>query len=397
MNTNAQGLFDNHTTACTGLTCVFWIDGNELSTSFYRFVLKHLSKHPKRRVMCRQGERAASHKRKVQIFNNNCAVPIDQFSGRLMPEVPTLVSDMLIKTGNLFNSLTPARSIALLAGQFAVEYPLLGKAFPQSARIGEPLPIAQGGKSNHANVNPNGLPWVCLWLGIGQFNHQASVPVADMLFDDHMLDRGIARDRAMQADFDHAYMLNVQAVIREFAAVAVVVFNRLKAVATLEARQSLLAFVESAISFVKTAQHLLDRRDIQQSHFIRAIVALLLHPFPLIGVANRLTRALPQPTALVERVIVDSLHLEQNIVQDMQLLRGRTKPILVGQNHSASLLPAVPASTRQPLCVGVRIRLSQSWPGVRQAGRSAVQCSRSLFSSYVYCTTNVRIFQAINL
>jgi len=47
MNTNAYGLFDNQSTACTGLTCILGIDGNELSTSFYRFVVKHLPKHSK--------------------------------------------------------------------------------------------------------------------------------------------------------------------------------------------------------------------------------------------------------------------------------------------------------------------------------------------------------------
>jgi len=127
------------------------------------------------------------------------------------------------------------------------------------------------------------------------------------------------------------------------ATVAVVVFNRLEAVTAFEAGQSPLAFVESTIPFVKTAQHLLDRGDVQQAHFIRAVVTLLLHSFPLISVANRLARALPQPPAFVEGVIVDGLHLEQNIIQAMQLLRCRTKPILVGQNHlRAFLLVDVP-------------------------------------------------------
>jgi len=168
----------------------------------------------------------AGHKRKVQIFNHDCAIRANQLGRRLMPEVLALVGDMFIQSANTFNRLAPSGTIAFLSGKLAIEYPLLGKTFAQPARVVKPLPITQGGEPNHTNINPNGLPWVRFWLRIGQFNHQASVPVTNMLLDDNMLDCGIAGDLSMQADFDRADMLNVQPIIRRDAIFCVSTCNR---------------------------------------------------------------------------------------------------------------------------------------------------------------------------
>lgn len=333
MLTNAYALLDNHTTACTGLTRILGVNGNHLRTSFFNFVRKELPEHPKRRVVCGQGEIAASHERKVQIFDHNCAVGFSESSSCLVPEVFALVGDVFVKLANPSDRLAPTAAVPLLSGQLAIQDALFGKRVAQPSGVVDPVAVTQGGKAKHTHVKPNGFTRVQLWNRIRQFNLKVGVPVADVLLDDDLLDRGVGRQRSMQSDFDIADVLNVETITRKLATVTVAIFQRLESVAALEAGQSTNALVERLVGFIKTAKHLLDRSHVEQSHFIGASVPLFLDSGPLIAVADRLARTLPPPTTLIQGIVVNGLHLKEQIVKDIALLISRAKAILVGQDH----------------------------------------------------------------
>ena len=336
MLTNLDAFRDNHTTPCAGLTCVLGIHGNDLRTSFFDFVRKELSEHAQTRIMCREGKITACHKRQVQIFNNNCAVGVNEFGRGLVPEVFALIGDMFVKLCNLLDGLAPSGAKLLLAGKLAIQDSLSFQRVAQPTGIVKPFAITQGGKAKHTNVKPNGLTCVRFRLRVGELNLKVSVPIADVLFDDDLLDNDIVGQRTVQAHLDIADVLNVESVTVKLAAVAVAILQRLKAVTPLETRQSANALVKSFVGLVETTKHLLNRSHVEQPHIFWAVVPLNLDALPLVGITDRLARTLPQPTTLVECIVIDGLHLEQNVVKGVALLRGRRKPILVSQNQFCS-------------------------------------------------------------
>jgi len=301
MLTNLDAFRDNHTAPCTGLTCVLGIHGNDLRTSFYRFVRKDLSEHAQTRIMCGEGEIAAGHKRQVQIFNHDCAVGFSELGSCLVPEVFALVGNVLVKLCNPLDSLAPSGAKLFLAGKLAVQNTLFCKRVAQPSGIVDPVAVAQGSEAKHTNVKPNGLT-------------------------------------SVQAYFDVADVLNVQPVIDKLTAVTVAVLQRLKAVASLEAGKATDSLIERFVGFIETTKHLLNRRNVEQPHIFGAVVPLNLDSLPLVNVADRLARPLPHPPTLVERVIVDGLHLKQNIIKNISLLSGRREPILVRENQLEVLL-----------------------------------------------------------
>ena len=339
MNTNAQALFDNRSATAASATGVVRGNGKEQATSVFDFVAEHLPERAQCRVMCGEGKVAvASHEREIQVFDCNITVLPRKCSRGLVPEVEPLVGDMFLQLGDLPRRFAPATAELPAAGQATLGNTQLGEAVAQPARILDNAAIRQGQQVMHTYINSDGGAIMYGRRNVGNIQHQADIPLVYAALDDHVLDLCTVRNRTVQLDADAADVLHIQTLPCKLAAIAIAVFDALEAVAAFVARRSALALVELTVRLVHTAQHLLNRSSVQQSHFVRQAVTFVTDAVPLIAVGNAAPRPLPGPTPFVQRVIVDGLHLVKERRQEIGLLLGWAEPVLVRADHLAALL-----------------------------------------------------------
>lgn len=212
MNSNLQRLRNNSITCVPTalLTGVAGVDGNQLSTSFFRFVLKQLSEHPQPSVMCASGQVfVTTHERQVQILNCDKSVSINQLTGGLVPVVPSLVGYLFIKSGDLNGCLLASFATFLSSRQTTAGNPKVSKRFLQPSGVVVQPAIAQGQQRVQADIDANlSSSWVN-YLHIRQFQHECDLPFAVLLLDYHMLDDRIVWYRPVELDLHLTDTLDV--------------------------------------------------------------------------------------------------------------------------------------------------------------------------------------------
>lgn len=383
MSANSQAFANNLTAPTTLLRRAFGVFGNEQRTSFLDFVREHWPHHPNCSVVSRQRQLViAEHKGKVQIFDDNHAVGSCQFGREFVPEVAALVAYLFVQPGNVISGLIPTTAKAFAAAHLALPHAQLGQRQAEPARVVDNCAVTEGQQVIQANVDTDGRAGVRRWFRVWQFQHQDHVKVAASAFENYVFYCGIGGNWAMQADTNIAHMLDVKPVALNLAAIAVPVLNRLEAMTSFEARQATLTAVKRLVAFIKAAQHLLNRGGIEQAHFVRAGLAFIAHPGPLVKVTDRLATAIPVPAALVQRIVVDGLHLKENVVQDVALFGCRVKAVLVGQSHLivVFLLINIPLDCSSGNCSS-RANVVTSCPHIRQPTFEP----RKLFSQHKRC------------
>ena len=112
-----QRLLNQATTTRAHLAGILGIDRHDLNSGIDSLVVEHGAEHPQTNVVCRTGKVAVpKHELERHIFKSDSTVVINQLAGSLMPPIRALISDMLIQTGNLLNSLTSILSAPFLTG-----------------------------------------------------------------------------------------------------------------------------------------------------------------------------------------------------------------------------------------------------------------------------------------
>lgn len=375
MNANAETFNDNRTATATDLARSGGLDGSDLSTSTFSLVLKHLPERAQSRVVGGQGQVVvASHKREGQILNRNIAIGVDDPARRLMPEVAAGVGDALMQNGDLPGRLAPISATLPAAGQATLGNPQGGEIGTQPAWVVDDCSIRERQQMMQSNVDADIESIGLNRRNIGQLQHQANVPLAERTpirrtLHNDMLDRCVIGNRPVKYDLDLPHVLNVEPVGVELAPVTIAVFDRAKPFGVLEAGMTGAAFVERLVSLIDAAKHLLDRRGVERPHFVGQAVAFVAHPIPLLDVGHRPARPLPCLAALVERVVVDGLHLPKKAIQKMRLLLRRAKSIFVRADHCQNKT--------------VRLRLFGCHTQTGQAGRLS-----SIFYPFVCDKTN---------
>lgn len=334
MRTNGQTFNDNRTATATELACSGGSDGRHLSTGALSLVLKHRPERAQSRVVGGQGQVAvAGHEREGQILNSDIAVAVDDPAGGLMPELAPRVSDTLMQHSDLTGSLVPVGTTLLATGHATLSHAQVGQVVPQPARIVDDRSIGQRQQVVDTHVDADIGPVGDDGIDIGQFQHEADVPLAKRALDDDVLDRCAVGNLSMQDDLDLPDVLDVETVAIQLAPVAGTVFNRLEPLDVLESRMTGMTFVERLVSLIDPAEHLLDRRGIEHTHLVGQAMAFVTHPVPLLMVGDAAARPLPRLAALVERVVVDGLHLGEQAIEQVDLLLRRAQSVLVGANQ----------------------------------------------------------------
>lgn len=354
MNSNRQIFLDNHPTSTAYLRGVGRVHGDQLATSFFHFVCQQLPEFPQPCVMRREGEMSVpGHELEVEVFNRDQRVRTRQFPGQFVPVVVTLVSHLLMQSGDLPDRLVPTLAALPASGYPALGDPQLSKRLTQPAQVAVKLTIAGGKQGFQPHVDADCIPnrngsILCF----GDVQHQAGVPFVVDPLDDYMLDRRAFGDRSVVDDLHFTDILDVEAYLTvvfrtQLAPVPIAVLDRLETVAPLEARETgCLACPQSAEEgregFIQPAEHLLDAGGVQHPELIGVVVALIAEVRPLSRVVDALAGFLIDGNTLLKGGIVQVARLPEQVVKLVSLLFIWAKSVLVGVHHRTIVLNSNP-------------------------------------------------------
>jgi len=242
MYANAQILLDDYTTPGARLRGVGRVHGHDLRTGAFSLVRKQLLELCQPCVMRAEGEVVIGrHEGEREVFEGNQRVGVGQLARELVPEVAAPIGDALMQSGNLRGGFAAAGAAPLPASKAALGNTQLGKALAQPARVFDQRPVAERQQVAQSHVNPDHWTAMLRHDRVGQVEHQAGVPAMRPALDDHMLNRGGVRQRAVILNLDLARVLDVEhhaLALPQLATVAVPVFQAAEAVAPLEARKA---------------------------------------------------------------------------------------------------------------------------------------------------------------
>ena len=127
MNTNRQTFFDQSTALTAPLAGVGGVHREQLTASLFHFVCQHLGEHAQACIVRGQGKvSVAVHEFEVQVFDNDQGVRFSQITGKFMPVITALLSDLLVQTGNLPDRFVPSLTPLLSPGDLALGDPQFG-------------------------------------------------------------------------------------------------------------------------------------------------------------------------------------------------------------------------------------------------------------------------------
>ncbi len=191
MNTNRQTFWNHPTAPAAHLGGVGRVHGDDLNTSTFSLVFKHLPEQSKPSIMRGQGKVVVSvHEAEGKVFNRNQVIFGNEPVTDLVKIIRSLIRNPLMQAGNLtvgfpltLAALDLPRSVALQAAQ-------PGKAFPQPAGVIDQLPSGESGKAFQAKVDANLLSSRrCAFVaGTGTSSIEANIPAPVDPLDDGVLD-----------------------------------------------------------------------------------------------------------------------------------------------------------------------------------------------------------------
>ena len=242
MYSHTQPFWNNYPALTASLCGVLGVHGNDSATSFFRFVVEHLPKHPKSRISSREGEAfVLQHKIECQIFNCDKAIRFCEYARSFVPKVKALVLNVLVDLCNLKGRFSSAVTALFPSGQPTLSNPKVLKCRPQPARVINGCAIRQSQERFQSNVNTNGRVEIQLSFWFRYFALKAHVPFAHRLFKNDVFNLCTFGQRTVILHFhftDVLYVENRAVIDSELAPITVPVFKRVKAVLALEVRKA---------------------------------------------------------------------------------------------------------------------------------------------------------------
>ncbi len=350
MHTNRQALWNDAPApaACSG--CVGRVHGENLNTSFFRFVFKDLSEQSKPRIVRGQGQvSVAVHKTEGKVLDSYKIILSDKCVADLVKSICPLIGYLLVQSGNLAVGFPLAAAPLDLPGSVTLKAAQFCEAFSQPAGIVDQFAGGESHKAFQPNVNTDLFSgWGTLYYSVRHFQHQADIPTLVDLLDNGVLDIRPIWNSPMIALAHFAYVLDVEAhaamlILTQFAAIAISVFNTPETIAALEAWKARLlprfqAAEESSKGLIQAAKHMLKARCVQLAKSVGTVVAQFSEMRPLRPRANPLARLLIGLYSLFQGSIVNQPGLPKQDFQALCLLWFRAKEVFIGAKHWLSRL-----------------------------------------------------------
>jgi hypothetical protein len=350
MHTNRQTFWNHPPAPAARLGRVGRVHGNDLDTSTFSLVFKHLPKLSKPGIM--RGERQVSvavHEIEGEVFDSDQVILSHKACADLVKIIRSLISHLFVQAGNtpVGFSLAAAplhlsRSVTLQAAQFR-------QVIPQPMWIFNQLTRRKSSQTVQANVNANlSASLGKTFFRIGQFEHQANVPLFANPLDDRVLDNRPVRDSSVVAHPHFAHALHVERstpmyILAQLASITVGVFNAIETAATFETRKARLfprlqTAKEGSKRLIQASQEVLQAGCVDLPQRIGVISAHISKVRPLRSVTNPLPRLSIGSDPLLEGGIVSQPGLPEQKVQLFRLLAIRAKEVLVRAKHNLTRL-----------------------------------------------------------
>lgn len=350
MNTNGQTFRNQPPTPAAHLGSVGRVYGDDLDTSFFRFVFKHLPQQSKPSVVRGEGKMFVSvHESEFDVFNRNQIIFGDEPGADLVQIIRPLIGDPLMQAGNLSVGFPQPAAPPGLPRSVAQESAQNRKVLSQPAGVLDQLARREGGKAFQANVDACLLSSRSLpFYRIGQFKHQANIPAISDSLENGVLDPRASGNRPVIAHPHFTNVLNVEAqapmlILAQFASVPVGILDAMKAILTLETGISgflscLQVAKESCKGFIQAAQQMLQTGRIDLSKRLGIFTAHISEMRPLRCVSYSFARLAVGGNALFQSKIVDQPGLRKQEIQLFRLLIFRAKEVFVSTKHLLSRL-----------------------------------------------------------
>lgn len=341
MNTNGQPLWSNRPALTAYLSGFGRVHGNDLNTSFFRFVFKHLPEPPKTGVVRGQGKASVTiHKAERKVLDCNQVIASNEALACLVEVIGSLVCNAFMQAADLLVGLFLAAASFDLPGSVTGKTSQLRKVSSQPARVLNQFARRESSETFQSNVNTD------LSTSQGPFRHwfghverQADIPTVIDLLDNGALDSCLVRKYPVITHSQFAHILNVEApvpmfILAQLAPVAVGKLDAFKAITPFEARKTgflsrLQAAKESGKGFIQSAKKLLQAGSIQHSDGIRILAAQFAEVLALCSIAAPFARVLVDRHPLFKGGIVNKPGLREHEVQFFELLNIWPKEILV--------------------------------------------------------------------
>ncbi len=315
----------------TGLRRAARVNAHQLSTSVFSFVGEFGDERRPSGIIDTLGKPSTSQAFKVQIFDGNRAVAVDDATTNLVLKVRTLIKDVLVCALQKLHGF-PATVRAFLASRyFALCNSQLLLRFPVVARIINLSSIRECGEREQANIYADALcpnrQRLCL-----HFNRKARIPPPCFTLDRQGLD--LSFNLTMQLDFDLADFR--QAEMRTLQRESELrIGERVITGARTKARESgfapaLHSSKERFESLINSMQGVLQdlRMDAVE---IRSELLDLDKLRALSGEVNAFTVDAPRIASFLQRCVIEfTATCKRAIQQSYLLLRGKN-PKLVGE------------------------------------------------------------------
>ena len=350
MNTNGQTFRNQPPTPTTCLGSVGRVYGDDLDTSFFRFVFKHPPQQSKPSVVRGEGKMFVSvHESEFDVFNRNQIIFGDEPGADLVQIIRPLIGDPLMQAGDLSVGFPQPAAPPGLPGSVPLQSAQNRKVLSQPAGVLDQLARREGGKAFQANVDACLLSSRSLpFYRIGQFKHQANIPTISDSLDNGVLDPRASGNRPVIAHPHFTNVLNVEAqapmlILAQFASVPVGILDAMKAILTLETGISrflscLQVAKESRKGFIQAAQQMLQTGRIELSKPLGIFTAHISEMRPLRSVSYSFARIPVGGNALFQSKIVDQPGLAKQEIQLFRLLIFRAKEVFVSTKHLLSRL-----------------------------------------------------------
>lgn len=270
--------------------------------------------------MHRLGQHSTSKPLDVQVFDHDCA-EVSNESERLPMLI--LITQPKNSTMNFLkqsNRFATAMRTLFASGDLTLGSAKFSLCRPIPSRIGERIPVRQSSEGFQPDINSDGVVENGKRAGFA-LDREANIPFSAIpLYCDRF---NLARDRAMQFDFDFADTLHTQSIACEFDAVVVTrECDAIETTARLEAREarflvSLHPKKKGFVRFIDTTKDVLAARKIRQCQ-----VACRSNIFQLIGLVVIIQRLLVAAISLppfLQCAIIKTAGFAQLLVEGVRL------------------------------------------------------------------------------
>lgn len=199
-------------TAGACLACAFGINGHELNTSFFGFVLQNVKEAAPGDIRdCPAQLAVLEHPLDVQAFRNEETEGFDQTAGDLIVVLAPAVDDVsmdLLQANDGFAATIA--SLISLAGYRPLGAAKFRQRFTQVSRVGFRVTVAAREKMRQAHIDAYARQITRLDRNVWKFAGEDDEPFAGFSFDPHRLN--LAFDGPMHLDADRADVLNIEAI-----------------------------------------------------------------------------------------------------------------------------------------------------------------------------------------